>query len=132
MRLFCYGTLQFPAVLHDVTGVWLEPEPAVLDNFACHVVRGEVYPGIVPQPGATTSGVVYTGLGAVHLQKLDVFEGDFYERQRVCISDAAGNPLQAWTYVVAPRHQRRLTRTRWSRKAFESEHLPHFVRRRRG
>ena len=132
MRLFCYGTLQFPVILHEVAGVWLTGEPAVLDDYACYVVRGEVFPGIYPQPGATTSGVVYNGLGVVHLQKLDVFEGDIYERRRVCVSNAAGNPLQTWTYVVAAQHRHRLTRETWNREEFEMEHLQHFVRRRLG
>jgi gamma-glutamylcyclotransferase (GGCT)/AIG2-like uncharacterized protein YtfP len=132
MRLFCYGTLQFPSVLNEVTGLWLEALPAVLDDHACFAVRGEVYPGIIPRPGATTNGVVYSGLGTVHLQRLDAFEGDLYERRRVCVSNASGDPLQAWTYVVAPRHRRRLAREPWDREAFETGHLRHFVRRRSG
>lgn len=132
MRLFCYGTLQFPAVLNEVTGLWLDAEPAVLDDHACYAVRGEVFPGILAQRGATTEGVVYTGLGAVHLRKLDVFEGELYERRRVCISNAAGKLLQVWTYVVAPRYHRLLTREPWNREVFETQHLRHFVRCRTG
>ncbi|MGD2112650.1 MAG: gamma-glutamylcyclotransferase [Gammaproteobacteria bacterium] len=132
MRLFCYGTLQFPDVLHAVTGDWFSAEPAVLDDYACYLVRGEVFPGIVARQGAATTGVVYTGLGVVQLRKLDVFEGDFYVRRRVCVRSATGNPLQVWTYAVAARHCRRLTRDTWDREVFEMKYLQQFLRSRRG
>lgn len=127
MRLFCYGTLQFPAVMQQVTGYRFDAVPAVLDGFACYTVRRQVYPGIIPQPGAQTEGRVYTGVGGVHLKRLDRFEGKLYERIRVCVSDNAGNSLQAWTYRIAPRHRRQLSKTGWDRKEFAMHHLSQFV-----
>jgi gamma-glutamylcyclotransferase (GGCT)/AIG2-like uncharacterized protein YtfP len=129
MRLFSYGTLQFPEVLATVTGCHLEGGRAVLDDYACYLVRGEAYPGITPEPEASVEGVVYTGIGEAHFRKLDRFEGELYERVRVCLTDTEGNPLQAWTYVIRDALRDRLTRTPWNKKDFELEHLPAFLKR---
>ena len=128
MRLFCYGTLQFPAVMQEITGRRFDAVTAVLEDFACYTVRRQVYPGIIPEAGAQTEGVVYTGIGGAHLKRLDRFEGNLYERVRVCVSDTSGHSLQAWTYRIASPHRRQLSATRWDREDFAMHHLPRFVR----
>jgi gamma-glutamylcyclotransferase (GGCT)/AIG2-like uncharacterized protein YtfP len=127
MRLFSYGTLQFPEVLCAVTGCHLEGDKAVLDDYACYRVKDKEYPGIIPEHGASVEGLVYTGLGEAHFRKLDHFEGELYERERVCVTDMEGHPLQAWTYVIRAAMRERLTRTPWNRKDFEADHLPAFL-----
>jgi gamma-glutamylcyclotransferase (GGCT)/AIG2-like uncharacterized protein YtfP len=129
MRLFSYGTLQFPEVLAAVTGCHLEGERAVLDDYACYLVRGEIYPGITPEHEASVEGVVYNGIGEAHLRKLDHFEGELYERVRVCLTDTEGNPLQAWTYVIREGARDQLTSAPWDKQDFEVEHLPAFLKR---
>jgi gamma-glutamylcyclotransferase (GGCT)/AIG2-like uncharacterized protein YtfP len=127
MRLFSYGTLQFPEVLQAVTGCHLEGERAVLDDYACYTVKGKVYPALIHEPRARTEGLVYTGIGDAHLRKLDDFEGNLYQRIRVCVTDEEGKPLQAWTYVVREAMRAQLTRTPWNREDFELEHLRAFL-----
>jgi gamma-glutamylcyclotransferase (GGCT)/AIG2-like uncharacterized protein YtfP len=129
MRIFSYGTLQFPEVLQAVTGLHLEGEKAALDDYACYLVRGKAYPGITPEREASVEGVVYTGIGEAHFRKLDRFEGELYERVRVCVTDTQGNPLQAWTYVIRDALRERLTRTPWNKEDFELEHLPAFLKK---
>ncbi len=128
MRLFSYGTLQFPEVLLAVTGCHLEGDKAILDDYACYTVKGKVYPGITPERDASVEGVVYTGIGEVHFKKLDRFEGDLYERVRVCVTDTEGNPLQAWTYAIKDALRDQLTPAPWSKEDFEVEHLPAFLK----
>jgi gamma-glutamylcyclotransferase (GGCT)/AIG2-like uncharacterized protein YtfP len=129
MRFFSYGTLQFPEVLSAVTDCHLEGERAVLDDYACYLVSGKAYPGITPEHEASVEGVVYTGIGEAHFRKLDRFEGELYERVRVCLTDTEGNPLQAWTYVIRDAARDLLTRTPWNKEYFEVEHLPAFLER---
>jgi gamma-glutamylcyclotransferase (GGCT)/AIG2-like uncharacterized protein YtfP len=124
MRLFSYGTLQFPEVLAAVTGCHLEGDKAVLDDYACYLVKGKAYPGITPEPEASVEGLVYNGIGEAHFKKLDRFEGELYERVRVCVTDTEGNPLQTWTYVIRDAMGDRLTHTPWNKEEFEVEHLP--------
>jgi gamma-glutamylcyclotransferase (GGCT)/AIG2-like uncharacterized protein YtfP len=129
MRLFCYGTLQFPDVMQQVSGLHEQPFPAVLDNYACYGVRGEVFPGIVPEPGVRTAGVVYSGLGLAHLKRLDEFESDCYERRRVMVSDEQERSLETWAYVMRPDTQDLLTREPWDRELFRRLHLQAWLAR---
>ena len=128
MRLFSYGTLQFPEVLLAVTGCHLEGDKAVLEDYACYTLKGKVYPGITPEHEASVAGVVYAGIGDAHFKKLDHFEGDLFERLRVCATDGEGNPLQAWTYVIRDAMRDQLTRRPWSKEDFEVEHLQAFLK----
>ena len=129
MRFFSYGTLQFPEVLAAVTGCHLEGDRAVLDDYARYLIRGQTYPGITPEHEASVEGVVYTGIGEAHFRKLDRFEGELYERVRVCLTDTEGNSLQAWTYVIREGARDQLTRAPWNKQDFEVEHLPGFLKR---
>jgi len=132
MRLFCYGTLQFPAVMQQVSGLHEHAFPAWLDNYACYTVRGEVFPGIVPEPGAQTGGVVYAGLGLAHLKRLDEFESDCYERRRVMVRDEQERSLETWAYVMGPDALHRLTRETWDRELFRRLHLQAWLDRSSG
>ena len=73
--------------------------------------------------------MVYTGIGEAHFRKLDRFEGELYERVRVCLTDTEGNSLQAWTYVIREDARDQLTRAPWNKQDFEVEHLPGFLKR---
>ncbi len=123
MRLFCYGTLMFGEVMQRVTGGHFEGIAASLDDYGCYTVNGHAFPGIVGEAGAVTQGLVYAGMGEGLLGKIDRYEGDLYERVRVCVTDAQGRPLQAWTYVIPAARRGMLSRQTWDRQAFEREHL---------
>jgi len=127
MRLFCYGTLQYPDIMRQVSGVHAVGLPVVLENYGCYTVRGEVFPGIVPEPGAHTRGMVYNGLGEAQLRRLDDFERDFYQRQRVVVSDPDERPMQAWAYVVRPDARAMLTDEHWDKGLFELLHMNQFL-----
>lgn len=127
MRLFCYGTLLFPEIMYRVSGTRFEGVEAVLEDHACYVLKRRPFPGMIPERGGVTAGVVYTGIGTRHLQRLDAYEGELYVRRRVCVSSREGRPLQAWTYLVAPARRALLSGTRWRRAAFEQQHLRHYL-----
>jgi gamma-glutamylcyclotransferase (GGCT)/AIG2-like uncharacterized protein YtfP len=127
--LFCYGTLQFPEVMQALTGLRIDGRPAVLPDYACYVLRGEVFPGIVARHGASTAGVIYRGIGRRQLRLLDRFEGDCYHRIEVRASEAGGSRRRAWAYVVAPYKLRLVSNETWHSEVFAEEHLASFVSR---
>jgi gamma-glutamylcyclotransferase (GGCT)/AIG2-like uncharacterized protein YtfP len=129
MRLFCYGTLQFADIMHEVSGRRFVGVPAMLEHYACFSLHGEVFPGIVPAHAAQTAGVMYSGLDERVLRRLDGFESDCYVRECVRIHDAAGRSLQAWAYVVRPDARTLLSNQPWDRGQFERMHLAAFLRR---
>jgi gamma-glutamylcyclotransferase (GGCT)/AIG2-like uncharacterized protein YtfP len=127
MRLFCYGTLQFPEVMERVSGSHYSAVAAVLDNYVCYTVRDRHYPGIRPEPGANTRGILYQGLGQLQLGRLDAFESDFYQRVRVVVSDAMERPCQAWAYVMRPECHDLLSDQSWDRDWFERLYLRDYL-----
>lgn len=111
--LFFYGTLIHPAILAKVignAGAHVEVCPAVLPGYALHHVRGEDYPGLVPQhvseavcaarkgpisssseprpqpqPLKAVRGTLARGLRLADVRRLDAFEGDEYKRVGVYV-----------------------------------------------
>jgi len=112
-----------------VSGQAVHGEPALLENHVRHPVRNAEYPGMVPQPGERVAGVVYRGLSAAALDRLDRFEGEMYERRRVRLTDAAGNALDAWSYVFRPEFASLLLPGDWSFEAFLADGKARFEAR---
>lgn len=123
MHLFNYGTLQSPLLMARISGLHQPGRPAVLDDYGCYTLTGAVYPGIRPEPGAQTHGVVYDGLDAAQLARLDRFEGDEYQREQVEVRLADAEVLLAWVYVIQPVLRASLSSVPWDRDRFERYHL---------
>lgn len=96
----CHGTSKpEPWQTQDIT-----IKPAILYNYRRHRVLGRDYPGLVPvdssidsksnvaldggsdeNPRSSVRGTVVTGLGDADIWRLDIFEGDEYEKRDVKI-----------------------------------------------
>ena len=62
----------------------LKIRPALLNHYIRHRVSKCDYPAIIPDTGnACVRGTYVEGLTAAHVRRLDVFEGDQYERVQV-------------------------------------------------
>jgi gamma-glutamylcyclotransferase (GGCT)/AIG2-like uncharacterized protein YtfP len=127
MNLFTYGSLMIPCVTHAVTGHKFRAEGACLRDYARYKVRGESYPGIVYQKGALTNGIVYLGVDALSLKRLDEFEGNLYERISVQIENGQGGALTVETYVIKREHSDLLSSEPWDLEEFEKDHLKEFM-----
>ena len=122
---FTYGSLMSPEIMARVSGVpaaSLVAQPAWLAGFARHPVRGEEYPGIVPDAGAPTlCGVLYTDLPEMVWQRLDAFEGSEYERISVDVQLSPapeGATRTAWVYRFKDSLRDRLLPGDWDAEAF--------------
>jgi len=122
-RIFAYGTLEIPELMHRVVGRELRSEAAELRGYARYLVAGRPYPGIVQADGARTSGRVYHGIDEAALTALDRFEGDLYERRNVVVFRADGSLLDAQVFAVPASQVGLLSRDPWDRARFEREHL---------
>lgn len=117
--LLFYGTLVHPAILARMIGHQgsnLIVQPAILEGYALHHVKGEDYPGLVSlsdsqrilsqQEGekiedsslpkkTAIRGMLVKGLSVMDVKKLDKFEGDEYIRQAVdVLLDESIQPLK--------------------------------------
>ncbi|MFC9915370.1 gamma-glutamylcyclotransferase family protein [Streptomyces sp. NPDC127197] len=60
--LFCYGTLQFDAVLEALLGRIPERTSAEAPGWRAAALEGRVYPGLVQAVGGSAAGVLMTDL----------------------------------------------------------------------
>lgn len=144
---FFYGTLMAPKVMHRVchgsmsddnpvyTQSNLKSTPAILHGHRRHRVQCADYPAILPtQDESTVRGTYVTGLTDADLWRLDIFEGDEYERQVVKVklldvvgaADGEGNvegdEVEAETYVWIAGEDR-LEEAEWDFAEFEREKM---------
>lgn len=114
--LFVYGTLQHPPLLARLLGRVPEGRPATLAGHRAAPIDGRVYPGLVADEDASTSGRLLD-VTDEELAVLDAFEGHEYERVSVAVRvDGIEAPAEAWL-LTGP--SRRLVRTgHWSFERF--------------
>ena len=117
-RLFAYGTLMCPEIMHQVAGPVPPARPALLHGFARHPVRGEVYPAITPESGRKIEGLLYQIADPLAWQRLDAFEGKMYLRAQVRVEIRDKHMTDAQTYVVKPEYLHRLERVNWDYQHF--------------
>lgn len=98
--LFAYGSLQLRQVFESVTGCSRQPVPAVLEGYRRTRLQGFAFPAILPDPEASTDGVLYSELDDHAWLRLDAFEDDFYDRISVTVTFAGGEISESDVYVL--------------------------------
>ena len=131
MHVFTYGTLMFPEVWRAVVGREFVAVDGTAAGFAIYRVRDAVFPGIIAATDEdAVAGVVYLDVDDASLERLDLFEDPFYERQALWITCGDGQRRQANAYVVPAHNRAVLTDEPWNRDQFvTSGGLDHFIRR---
>lgn len=131
MHVFTYGTLMFPEVWRAVVVREFATIEGIAPGFEIYRVQDAVFPGIMAAAdGDAVRGVVYLDVDDESLERLDVFEDDFYERQALWIECDDGKRRQANAYVVPPQNRAVLTDEPWDRDQFVATGgLDHFIRR---
>ncbi|MFB4318170.1 gamma-glutamylcyclotransferase family protein [Actinomadura sp. 21ATH] len=117
--LFVYGTLRFPEVLESLLGRVPALAPASVRGWSVRALPGEVFPGMVAEPGATAEGVLITGLGAAERELLDAFEGEPYEVVTVRLDGGGEARAYAWRGPAEPYG--------WDAARFAEHDLPEFA-----
>jgi gamma-glutamylcyclotransferase (GGCT)/AIG2-like uncharacterized protein YtfP len=123
--VFVYGTLQDSRVLKQVTGRAFAPVTATLAGYARYLVKGEDYPGIIAETGATVEGLLLRGIDSRSLQQLDRYEGALYRRRQVGVEVTSGfdqgQTRKAWVYVVPVRNSARLSANPWDLETYSKK-----------
>ncbi|MEJ2656922.1 MAG: gamma-glutamylcyclotransferase [Desulfobacterales bacterium] len=127
MNLFVYGTLMFPSVMYAVTARKFRFIDATLRNYARYTVKGESYPGIIPETSAVTEGIIYFDVDEWSLERLDEFEGDLYRRTSILAETKEGEIFNADTYAIKPEYRRSLSSREWNVKEFSQNQLKMFL-----
>ncbi|WP_331753015.1 gamma-glutamylcyclotransferase (plasmid) [Streptomyces sp. NBC_00637] len=121
--LFCYGTLQFDAVLEALLGRVPAHSPASAPGWRAAALEGRVYPGLVPHAaGGAAAGMLLIDLSNEEWGILDAFEDDRYELREVTLSTGE----RGWAYIwpdgeVRPEN--------WDPTGFAAKHLQAYAAR---
>ena len=127
MHIFTYGSLMISSVMQAVTGSRFTSREALLRGYARFSLQGASYPGLVPQEGTLTEGVLYLDVTPSCVARLDAFEGAFYDRVPVTVEVAGSGRLPADVYIVTPPLRHRLSADAWYLDDFRREHLAAFL-----
>ncbi|MEU0942301.1 gamma-glutamylcyclotransferase family protein [Streptomyces canus] len=121
--LFCYGTLQFDAVLEGLLGRIPARAPASAPGWRAAALEGRVYPGLVhSQHGVSAEGIILTDLSDLEWQILDTFEDDVYELQPLILASGRSG----WAYVWPAGE---VLDRNWDPDAFADAHLQAYAAR---
>jgi gamma-glutamylcyclotransferase (GGCT)/AIG2-like uncharacterized protein YtfP len=120
--LFCYGTLQFDAVLDALLGRIPELAPASAPGYRAAELAGRVYPGLVVAFGGSAAGVVLTDLSNEEWRILDAFEDERYELRELTLSTG----IRGWAYVWPGGDVRE---DDWDAEDFKARHLAEYAAR---
>jgi gamma-glutamylcyclotransferase (GGCT)/AIG2-like uncharacterized protein YtfP len=97
--LFAYGTLMDDDIMVEVAGATFPRMPGTIIGYNRYLIKGETYPGLVAEEGSRVEGVVYRNVSAAAWVRLDLFEGEAYEKVEVAV--CCGNDiLPAAAYLL--------------------------------
>lgn len=116
INVFTYGSLMFAPVWRRVVRGEYRHAAATLAGHARFAVAGQIYPGMIAQPGASVQGVLYFDVAAHDLALLDAFEGAEYRRRPVVLMLQDGAPAHAHAYLY--QLPQNLSETPWSPNEF--------------
>ncbi len=128
-NVFTYGTLMLPEIMGMVTGREFAGTPAIARGCARYAIEGELYPGLVPEVGAETRGVVYLDVDEESVSLLDRFEGEWYMRTTIRLETGTGDLIDADAYLLRDSERHRVSGTRWDIDVFRREGVEEFLRR---
>jgi gamma-glutamylcyclotransferase (GGCT)/AIG2-like uncharacterized protein YtfP len=116
-----------PEVMEIVAGRRFASRPAELRGWRRRLLRGAVYPAVVPAAGEATAGVLFEGLDAAVFARLDRFEGEPYERRRLRVALGSGAQCEAFVYVLRPERHALLSDVPWDEAGFRARHLADYL-----
>lgn len=114
INLFTYGSLMCSDIMFKVAGCQSDFSSACLNNYFRSNIRDKEYPGITARSGTMVTGVLYLNLSSEAIQRLDVFEGELYQRHFVEVVTEHQGAIEAMTYVIKPQYRDLLTDEEWS------------------
>ena len=125
---FAYGTLMCEDIMLAVTGSRFKHIPGYLRDYRTRAVKGEVYPGLIPEQGGFAEGIVYFDLTEAAFALLDTFEDEMYQRQIVQVNLEDRTSIEAQAYVVKPEFESWLDPHDWDFEKFLQSGKENFER----
>lgn len=113
--------------MYAITARHFRSQKAILKGYARFTIKGESFPGIIPVTDKSTEGILYFNVDEPSLERLDIFEGDLYQRTPIQAETQGGKILNAETYVIKPEHRDYLSSKKWDVEEFVQNSLEAFL-----
>lgn len=113
--------------MYAITARHFRSQKAILKGYARFTIKGESFPGIIPVTDKSTEGILYFNVDEPSLERLDIFEGDLYQRTPIQAETQGGKILNAETYVIKPEHRDYLSLQKWDVEEFVQNSLEAFL-----
>lgn len=127
-NLFVYGALMYDEVWNRIVSGDFEHVSGTLSGYRRLAVKKEEYPGLIKGSGSV-KGCIWLDVDAANLARLDIFEGEFYERIPAVAIDESGNRIRVNVYHFKNKYQSLLENKDWNVKKFENSGLKKFMTR---
>lgn len=124
-HVFVYGSLMFEQVWEQVVLGKYQATTATLADYARYAVKGQTYPGVIPEAGKRVKGLVWLSVEQSDIALLDAFEGPEYSRQAVELESDVGMRMPAQVYIW--KNPLQLEPNPWSLKSFMEVGLERFM-----
>ena len=132
VNIFTYGSLMFAPVWQQIVTGQYQTIPSVLAEHRRLAVLNEDYPAAIYQVDYSIQGVLYLNVNADDVARLDRFEGDYYDRVSVSVSDTHGLSYPAKVYRLNAQFQAILSPLDWNLEQFKQQGLQRFLQQYKG
>ena len=105
-----------------------EKSKGQISGYRRVAVKDEEYPGLIAGEGIV-AGCIWYGVDNNNLQRLDLFEGDYYERIPVQAINEAGDSIEVSVYRFKKDFHGLLVKKDWDVNEFERSGLNKFIER---
>ena len=127
-NVFTYGSLMFTPVWSRVVASSYDRCDAILHGYDRKGVRDEVFPVIVPSTfHSQVGGIVYLGVSASDMAKLDQFEGEYYFRKTEQVITLDKAILPAEVYVLKEEYYTIISPREWDPVHFSTTGIHLFM-----
>lgn len=102
------------------------PIPAVTKGFCRCSIQNSQSCSLVPAAGGHVAGMLYGGVSAAEMDRLDQYTDELFERVQLQVVTPTEKIL-AFSYAIRPEYYHRIELVKWDQRRFEHLGLRHLL-----
>ena len=126
-NIFVYGSLMYDEVWNKIVQGFHQKIEAEIVGYQRLKVKNADYPGLVKGEGIV-QGLVWLNVSQDNIEKLDLFEGQFYQRVEGIATDMNNNQIVVDFYLIKDSYLSILEDFEWDQEEFQLNGLENFLK----
>lgn len=128
-HIFTYGSLMFPEVWERVVNRHYKHREAHTVGLLRRKISNSTYPvAFAGDPDDVLDGRLYLNVRPADLERLDRFEGDYYERKPILVTTGQDETkISADVFLLKPKYNLLAGPEDWSPRHFQKHELQRFI-----